>query len=110
MLAKVISQIDLMPTLFSLLGMDYDSHFFGQDALSDDFRERAFVATYQDLGYLEGDVFTVLSPVNRAEQYRISPTEEDRYNLVLEEGIPSQELLDRAISLYQTSSAWNTRP
>ncbi len=35
---KVISQIDLMPTLFSLLGMDYDSHFFGQDALSDDFR------------------------------------------------------------------------
>ena len=26
---KVISQIDLMPTLFSLLGMDYDSHFFG---------------------------------------------------------------------------------
>ena len=107
---KVISQIDLMPTLFSLLGMDYDSHFFGQDALSDDFRERAFVATYQDLGYLEGDVFTVLSPVNRAEQYRISPTEEDRYNLVLEEGIPSQELLDRAISLYQTSSAWNTRP
>ena len=47
---KVISQIDLMPTLFSLLGMDYDSHFFGQDALSDDFRERAFVATYQDLG------------------------------------------------------------
>ena len=107
---KVVSQIDLMPTLFSLLGMDYDSHFFGQDALSDDFRERAFVATYQDLGYLEGDVFTVLSPVNRAEQYRISPTEEDRYNLVLEEGIPSQELLDRAISLYQTSSAWNTRP
>lgn len=85
---KVVSQIDLMPTLFSLLGMDYDSHFFGQDALSDDFRERAFVATYQDLGYLEGDVFTVLSPVNRAEQYRISPTEEDRYNLVLEEGIP----------------------
>lgn len=107
---KVVSQIDLMPTLFSLLGMDYDSHFFGQDALSDDFRERAFVATYQDLGYLEGDVFTVLSPVNGAEQYRISPTEEDRYNLVLEEGIPSQELLDRAISLYQTSSAWNTRP
>lgn len=50
-----------MPTLFSLLGMDYDSWFYGRDILADDFRERAFVATYQDLGYLEGDRFTVLS-------------------------------------------------
>lgn len=59
---KTASQIDLMPTLFSLLGMDYDSWFYGRDILADDFRERAFVATYQDLGYLEGDRFTVLSP------------------------------------------------
>lgn len=64
---KTASQIDLMPTLFSLLGMDYDSWFYGRDILADDFRERAFVATYQDLGYLEGDRFTVLSPVDRAE-------------------------------------------
>ena len=66
---KTASQIDLMPTLFSLLGMDYDSWFYGRDTP----RRRPsangrYVATYQDLGYLEGDRFTVLSPVDRAEQ------------------------------------------
>ncbi len=74
---KTASQIDLMPTLFSLLGMDYDSWFYGRDILADDFRERAFVATYQDLGYLEGDRFTVLSPVDRAEQFLLRPTDDD---------------------------------
>ena len=76
---KTASQIDLMPTLFSLLGMDYDSWFYGRDILADDFRERAFVATYQDLGYLEGDRFTVLSPVDRAEQFLLRPTDDDPY-------------------------------
>lgn len=42
---------------------------------------RAFVATYQDLGYLEGDRFTVLSPVDRAEQFLLRPTDDDPYAL-----------------------------
>ena len=105
---KIASQIDLMPTLFSLLGFDYDSWFYGQDILADDFRERAFVATYQDLGYLEGDRFTILSPVNRAEQFLLRPTADDPYALECTEAIDSTHL-DRAISLYQTSSQWNKR-
>lgn len=106
---KVVSQIDLMPTLLSLLDMDYDSHFYGQNALADNFNERAFIATYQDLGYLEGDIFTILSPVNRAEQYKVSAIDDDRYNLIPAEELVAPELLDRAISLYQTSSLWNKR-
>ena len=105
---KAASQIDLMPTLFSLLGMDYDSWFYGRDILADDFRERAFVATYQDLGYLEGDRFTVLSPVDRAEQFLLRPTDDDPYALERTEAIDSTHL-NRAISLYQTSSQWNKR-
>lgn len=105
---KTASQIDLMPTLFSLLGMDYDSWFYGRDILADDFRERAFVATYQDLGYLEGDRFTVLSPVDRAEQFLLRPTDDDPYALERTEAIDSTHL-NRAISLYQTSSQWNKR-
>lgn len=102
------SQIDLMPTLFALLGMDYDSHLYGKDILADDFRERAFIATYQDLGYLDGDTFTVLSPVCRVSQYRVVPTDDDPYNVVPVDTL-DREMLHRAISYYQTSGMWNNR-
>ena len=107
-IGKIASQIDLMPTLFSLLGMDYDSWFYGRDILADDFRERAFVATYQDLGYLEEGRFTVLSPADRTEQFLLRPTADDPYAMERTEMIDSTHL-DRAISLYQTSSQWNKR-
>ena len=69
---KVCSQIDLMPTLFSLLHFSYDSCFYGQDILSPEFKERAFMATYQDLGYYSEDILTVLSPVRRVSQSHIT--------------------------------------
>ena len=47
-----------MPTLLSLLNMSYDSHFYGRSIYDEGYVNRAFIATYQDLGYLEGDVFT----------------------------------------------------
>lgn len=105
---KAVSQIDLMPTLFALLGMRYDSHFYGSDIFDEEYASRAFIATYQDLGYLEGDIFTVLSPVRRVEQYRLEPTPEDPFNMVPLED-PAEEQIDRAIYYYQTSSAWNKR-
>lgn len=64
------SQIDLMPTLFALLGFSYDSRFYGQDILAADFSPRAFMATYQDLGYYKDDILTVLSPVRKVKQYQ----------------------------------------
>ena len=60
-----------MPTLFSLLHLSYDSRFYGQDVLDPAFRERAFMATYQDLGYYADDVLTVLSPVRRIQQFSV---------------------------------------
>lgn len=105
----VVSQIDLMPTLFSLLGMEYPSRFFGRNALADDYTPRAFIATYQDLGYLERDTLTVLSPVCRVEQYAVAPTDTDPFNLAVVEQEPSAELVHRAIGFYQASSAWNAR-
>lgn len=102
---KFCSQIDLMPTLFALLGMEYDSHFFGENILSPDFTERAFLATYEDLGYLENGVLTVLSPVRRVEQFRVEPTEENPYNTepLME---ADSTLINRATALYQTSARW----
>lgn len=69
---KVCSQIDVMPTLFSLLDIPCDPLFFGRDILSPGFKERAFMATYQDLGYYSGGTLTVLSPVRRVRQYSIT--------------------------------------
>ncbi|MEG1983324.1 MAG: LTA synthase family protein [Alistipes sp.] len=103
---KVASQIDLMPTLFALLGMEYNSHFFGRNVLAKEYTERAFIATYQDMGYLERDTLTILSPVCRSQQYAIQPTATERYNLV-PVSTPAQTLIERAISFYQTSTAWN---
>lgn len=105
---RTVSQIDLMPTLFWLLGMGYESHFYGKSVFDPTFTDRAFIATYQDLGYLEDDILTVLSPVSRYEQYRIAPTAEDPYRLKPLETVDA-ERLDRAISFYQTSSEWNKR-
>ena len=69
---KLCSQIDVMPTLFGLLGLSYDSRFYGRDILSLDFRERAFMATYQDLGYYADGVLTVLSPVRMVRQFAVT--------------------------------------
>ena len=66
------------------------------------------MATYQDLGYLEEGRFTVLSPVDRTEQFLLRPTADDPYAMERTEMIDSTHL-DRAISLYQTSSQWNKR-
>lgn len=104
----IVSQIDLMPTLFALLGMSYESHFYGRSVFDEQYVNRAFIATYQDLGYLEGDTFTILSPVRRFEQYRVAPTAENPHHLEpLAE--TRQDAVDRAICYYQTSCAWNKR-
>ena len=104
----IVSQIDLMPTLLSLLNMSYDSHFYGRSIYDEGYVNRAFIATYQDLGYLEGDVFTILSPVRRFEQYRVAPTAENPHNLEpMEE--ENRELVTRAVGYYQTSGEWNKR-
>ena len=104
----VVSQIDLMPTLLSLLNMNYDSHFYGRSIFDPDYVNRAFIATYQDLGYLEGDTFTILSPVRRYEQYRVAPTAENPHHLEpAEEADPTQ--VDRAVYYYQTSCKWHKR-
>jgi phosphoglycerol transferase MdoB-like AlkP superfamily enzyme len=66
------SQIDLPPTLLGLLGWDYETRFFGRDALQmkpDD--ERAYIATYQKLGYLHAGKLAVMEPVNRSHLFEI---------------------------------------
>jgi phosphoglycerol transferase MdoB-like AlkP superfamily enzyme len=60
---RLMSQIDISPTLLGQLNFSYDSKLFGQDI----FRlppgeERAFVANYQSLGYLRDGRLVMLYP------------------------------------------------
>ena len=98
---KLCSQIDLMPTLFSLLHFSYDSRFYGQDILAPDFRERAFMATYQDLGYYADGVLTVLSPVERIQQFSVRENP-DGSHTELPMATPADSLVREAQVFYQS--------
>lgn len=67
--SKLCSQIDIMPTVLSLLSFSANTHFMGNNVLSPTFRSRAFMTTYQDMGCLEDSLLTILSPVRRMNQY-----------------------------------------
>lgn len=68
---KTCSQIDVMPTLLSMLHLHAQVRFAGTDVFSPTYSPRAFMATYQDLGYYERGHLTVLSPVRRVRQYSV---------------------------------------
>ena len=68
---RQMAQVDIMPTVLGLLNFSYRSRFFGADIFQlEPGRERAFPATYEKLGYLHGDVLTVLEPQRKLEQLR----------------------------------------
>lgn len=96
----LVSQIDLMPTIFGLLHFSYDSQFYGKDIFSADYQSRAFEATYQNLGYWNDDIFTVLSPVRRVEQYKVKRNDAYEFQLIPLTNIDTV-LLKQAISNYQ---------
>ena len=108
---QVMSQIDIMPTLFGLLNFSYESKFFGQDVLKPDYKPRAFIATYQDLGLIKDNVLTILSPKQQVQQFDLQintkPGIAPEYQIDYNE-IPMKtertDLINETISFYQTAS------
>jgi phosphoglycerol transferase MdoB-like AlkP superfamily enzyme len=67
---RLMSQIDIAPTVLGLLDFHYYSKFFGRDLLgSAPQSDRAFVANYQTLGYLRGDRMVLLRPKRQTETF-----------------------------------------
>jgi phosphoglycerol transferase MdoB-like AlkP superfamily enzyme len=59
----LISQIDVAPTLLGLLNFNYTSQFLGQDIFAaPNGPGRAFIATYQSMGYLRQGYLSILNP------------------------------------------------
>ena len=108
---QLMSQIDLMPTLFGLLNFNYQSKFFGQDVLNKDYKPRALIATYQDLGLIKDNVLTILSPKQQVKQYELilkpkGGIEADCQLYYDEKPMKKEriDLVNDAISFYQTAS------
>ena len=101
---KVCSQIDIMPTVLSLMNVGYESKFFGDDILSPDFKERAFMATYQDLGYYSDSVMTVLSPVRKIQQFSITSPSPWQWEETPADGVIDGNNLKEAEAYYQVAN------
>jgi phosphoglycerol transferase MdoB-like AlkP superfamily enzyme len=70
---RLMSQIDIAPTILGLLNVSYYTKFFGRDVLnSEPGSDRVFVANYQTLGYLQGDRLVVLQPKRKIDSYRLT--------------------------------------
>ncbi len=98
---RMTSQIDIPPTVLGLLGMDYYSQFFGVDVLQQPAgSERAFIGTYQLLGYLRHGKLVQLSPHRRVDTLQPASRKDQPQPPLPEE--PALTL--QAISNYQAAA------
>ncbi len=95
---KLCSQIDLYPTLFSLLGWNYESNLYGQNVLNLTYQPRAVLGTYQKLAYLKKDSLVILGPQKVTQTFL--------YHKKSNEQIPnklSKTVINQAVANYQTA-------
>lgn len=108
---NVMSQIDIMPTLFGLLNFNYQSKFYGQDVLKSDYKPRALIATYQDLGLIKDNVLTIISPKQTVKQFQLTLKPDQKVApefQIYYDQVPltteRTDLINETISYYQTAS------
>lgn len=67
---RLTAQVDIAPTILGLLNFSYRSKFFGYDIFKlEPGRERAFISTYQSLGYIRNDTLIILKPGRKADAF-----------------------------------------
>lgn len=99
---RLASQIDVAPTILSLLNFSYESKFFGKDILKmAPEEERALLGTYSTLGFYARGTLVSLG-VNRALSFnQYDPVERKISDKKAQQ---NQEILEEAISFYQHAS------
>ena len=71
--ARIVSQIDLPPTLLALAGLRGSAPFVGENLLRKDAKERALVQYNQIFGLLTPEHFVVLTPRKSPDVYTRAP-------------------------------------
>ncbi len=101
-ISKLSSQIDIMPTLFSILNFNYDSKFYGTDILAENFSERALIGNYQKLGLLKNNKLVILEPDKTVSEYEI--VEQTLYDVKYQKIKYLDKDVEDAVTFYQTAS------
>lgn len=95
---RMMSQIDIAPTVLGLLNLKYTSAFVGKDVLTTgSWNERAFISTYQKIGYIHDDKLVVLGPKKEADYF--SFVRKDGATTVLKP--PQDDLLMESLAYIQ---------
>jgi len=95
---RLVSQIDIPPTLLDILGLPGDDHFFGQSVFEQgDRNRRAFISNYQELGYLKNNKLIVLGPKQRVDTFDIDA------NGDATPAAAEPRLRDEAVAYYQSA-------
>lgn len=95
---KQCSQIDLFPTLFSLLHWNYGSDFFGKNVLDKQFEERSLMGTYRKLVLMKKEKVMILSDQKKQAFYTWSKKDNSLTPLPID-----KTFLEETISWYQTA-------
>ncbi|GEP51098.1 sulfatase [Flavobacterium noncentrifugens] len=95
---KQCSQIDLFPTLFSLMHWNYESDFFGRNVLDNNFEERSLIGTYRKLVLMKRDKVMILSDQKKQAFYSWEKKDNSLRPLPVEKAF-----LEETISWYQTA-------
>ena len=97
---RLTSQIDMAPTLLGMLNLNYTSRFLGYDIYKTaPGNERAFISTYQDMGYLKNGKLVVLSPRQVCKVYQ-----PDFVTGTAKELKATDSIINEAIAWYQGAS------
>ncbi len=97
---SLVSQIDIPPTLLGLLGARGAEAFFGTSVFAQgpDFKRRAFISNYEELGYLTEGRLVVLGPKKRVETFAIDAQGQSTPTVL------DAQARDEAIAFYQSAS------
>ena len=79
---NLASQIDIGPTIFGILGFEYKSKLWGQDILHNP-ANRAFISTYQLLGFLKNKQLVILSPKLPSKTYKLLGEKKEEISMSL---------------------------
>ena len=94
---NISSQIDIAPTLIGLLNAPYESKFFGKDIINTP-ANKAFVSTYQKVGYFSNNKLTILGPKESYWSYTI-----DQNFIQKPSAVDKKHLFD-TVTFYQSAS------
>lgn len=98
---RLISQIDLLPTLFGYLGWGYNTALYGKDINQvKPGAERAFLGNYRTLGMLKNNLFTQIDDRKRIKQFVFTTANQS----LTEQKKLDPALADETVANYQTAS------